>query len=314
MAKAHFLIFVDTNILLDFYRVRGREAGLSILKHIDDNLDRFIITNQVEMEFKKNRQRVILDTDKVFKMPNWEGLKLPGFLAESKQSTALSKNQAQIKKLSGTLRSRMGKVLKQPTTQDAVYKTAQRLFKHSSPLNLSRDKKARFAVRRLAWKRFMLGYPPRKDGDTSIGDAINWEWIVKCAESTGNHVVIVSRDSDFGISFNGESILNDWLLQEFRERVSKKRKVVLTDRLSAGLKAAAITVTKQEEKSEEEFLESRSSVVAGKNLLFPQWLTTWGEQAAGSTEGFRKIAESLLKSSEEIAKAYKVDKDDGGDT
>jgi hypothetical protein len=159
----------------------------------------------------------------------------------------------------------------------------------------------------------MLGYPPRKDGDTSIGDAINWEWIVSCAETTGNHVVIVSRDSDFGISFNGESILNDWLLQEFRERVSKKRKVVLTDRLSAGLKAAAITVTKQEEKSEEEFLESRSSVAAGKNLLVPQWLTTWGEQAAGSTEGFRKLAESLLKSSEEIAKAYKVDKADGGD-
>jgi rRNA-processing protein FCF1 len=60
--SAMYLIVVDTNILLDFYNVRGRESGLSILKHIDDNRDRFITTNQVEMEFKKNRQRVIVDS------------------------------------------------------------------------------------------------------------------------------------------------------------------------------------------------------------------------------------------------------------
>ena len=28
---------------------------------------------------------------------------------------------------------------------------------------------------RLAWRRFLLGYPPRKANDTSIGDAVNWE-------------------------------------------------------------------------------------------------------------------------------------------
>ncbi len=88
MAKAKFLVFIDTNIFLDFYRVRGREGGLSILQHIDDNLDRFITTNQVEMEFKKNRQRVILESEKVFKLPNFEGLQLAAFLAESKQSKA----------------------------------------------------------------------------------------------------------------------------------------------------------------------------------------------------------------------------------
>ncbi len=66
-----YLIFIDTNILLDFYRVRGREAGLSILKHIDDNLDRFITTTQVEMEFKKNRQHVFLQSDKELKLPDW---------------------------------------------------------------------------------------------------------------------------------------------------------------------------------------------------------------------------------------------------
>ena len=65
------IVFIDTNIWLDFYRVRTRERALSILEHIrPDTHGRFITTAQVEMEFKKNRQRVILDTDKVFKMPN----------------------------------------------------------------------------------------------------------------------------------------------------------------------------------------------------------------------------------------------------
>jgi hypothetical protein len=92
----HYLIFIDTNILLDFYRVRGRESGLSILKHIDNHLDRFITTNQVEMEFKKNRQRVIPDSHSTFKLPGFEGLQLPAFISESKQSKALARNQKQL--------------------------------------------------------------------------------------------------------------------------------------------------------------------------------------------------------------------------
>lgn len=56
------LLFIDTNILLDFYRVRGRQGELSILDHIDQHHDRIITGSQVEMEFKKNRSAVILDS------------------------------------------------------------------------------------------------------------------------------------------------------------------------------------------------------------------------------------------------------------
>ena len=55
------LIFVDTNIYLDFYRVRGRDAGLSVLAQLGNYLDRLIVTSQVEMEFMKNRQAAILE-------------------------------------------------------------------------------------------------------------------------------------------------------------------------------------------------------------------------------------------------------------
>ena len=61
---SNYLVFVDTNILLDFYRFR-RESGLVLLQRFDKIHDRLITTYQVEMEFKKNRQRVILDASHV---------------------------------------------------------------------------------------------------------------------------------------------------------------------------------------------------------------------------------------------------------
>src|SRR5262245_4393372 len=112
---AKYLIFIDTNILLDFYRVRGRESGLSILTHIDDNLDRFITTNQVEMEFKKNRQHVLVESHQLLKTPDFGGLQLPAFLSASKQSKALVRNQKQIKRDSETLKKRLTRMLKNPT-------------------------------------------------------------------------------------------------------------------------------------------------------------------------------------------------------
>jgi hypothetical protein len=240
-----------------FYRVRGRESGLSILKHIDDNVGRFITTNQIEMEFKKNRQRVIVESHALFKMPSFEGLQLPAFLSESKQSKALLRNQKQLKGYATTLKGRMTRILKNPTTHDPVFKTAQRLFRTDSAYNLSRDKRVRLSIRIMAKKRFILGYPPRKSDDTSIGDPINWEWIVHCASASGCNIVIVTRDSDYGVSFDQQSILNDWLATEFRDRVSKKRKLLLTDRLSTALKLASIPVTKQEVATEAALISER---------------------------------------------------------
>jgi hypothetical protein len=47
---------------------------------------------------------------------------------------------------------------------------------------------------------------------------------------------IVSRDGDYGITVNGEALLNDWLAQEFKDRVSSRRKIKLTTKLTDALK------------------------------------------------------------------------------
>jgi PIN domain len=243
------LIFIDTNIWLDFYRF-PRDAGLGFLKHIDASHDRIITGSQVEMEYKKNRQRVILESYKQLQIPNWGGLKTPAFLAQSKPTRAIDRHTKAIAARVMTLKGRMEKVLRDPSRHDPVYKTAQRLFRNRSELNLSRGKDVRLEIRDLAEKRFRLGYPPRKPTDTSFGDAVNWEWIIHCAIDSAKNVVIVSRDSDYGHSFDGRPMVNDWLLQEFRERVTRKRRLTLTDRLAEAFKAASVKVTKREEDEE----------------------------------------------------------------
>jgi hypothetical protein len=253
-AQRDSLVFVDTNILLDFYRVRGRESPLSILNHFDGNHDRLIMTSQVEMEFKKNRQRVILDSCKQIKH---EGSPhVPSFLQDSKPGKGLESATAKVVAQVKRLKERTAKILTSPAANDPIYKVLQRLFRADGDIHMSREKPSRFTIRRLARKRFCLGYPPRKDGDTSMGDAVNWEWIVDCAIRTGSDVVIVSRDADYGVTHDKEAVINDWLRQEFKERVSKKRDITLTNRLTEGFKSANVQVSPAEVQEEDDLLKA----------------------------------------------------------
>ena len=261
------LIFIDTNILLDFYRIRGGDVGLSLLSHIDKHHDKIITGNQVEMEFKKNRQKVLLESINRIKNPEWAGLSPPAFLSEAQPVKVIQKNKKELIKQQAALKKRLGTILKNPVRNDPVYQCMQRLFKNGNDYNLDRKKKIRKLIRRLAWKRFFLGYPPRKKDDTSMGDAVNWEWVIQCAIDSGKNVIIVSRDSDYGINLNGTPILNDTLKQEFKERVGAKRKIVLTDRLTDAFKQASIAVTKKEEKQERKLIEE---IAGEKSELFDQ--------------------------------------------
>lgn len=231
---------------------------LSLLPKLAKHQSQIITTYQVEMEFKKNRQKVILEAHKDLKHDG-SNRQFPAFLTESKQSTALTQYENAIKRLAKKLQERTEKVLSNPTQADPIYKATQRIFNMTSDWNLNRDKKNRFPIRSLARKRFILGYPPRKNSDITIGDAVNWEWIIHCAKESTCGVVIVTRDSDYGELFCGKPILNDWLKQEFKQRVSRTRSIILTNRLSEGLKAGDIAVSRVEEKQEEEFLKNTPS-------------------------------------------------------
>lgn len=249
--KTNTYAFIDTNIFLDFYRSRT-EATLSLLEKLDSVKDRVICTYQVEMEFLKNRQSEI---SKISQLQDLNiDVQLPAVLGDSQIDGAVKKIKKETAVRSKQLDQRVLNLLKNPSTYDPIYKSLEELFSSPSEHVLTRDMPVRHKVKRLAWRRFILGYPPRKRGDTSIGDGLNWEWFVHCANQLKGRFVIVSRDSDYGVTHGKESFLNDALKSEFRDRVGKKS-IRLTTKLSDALKSMDIPVTKEEEKSESEDLE-----------------------------------------------------------
>ena len=245
MIELDALLFIDTNIYLDFYRIRKSDVSMSYLDLIDKHKDRLIIGDQIEMEFKKNRQKVILESLKSFKNPDWSNLSVPALVSDLQAAKQINKKMKEIITQQKKINEKIEKILKNPSGNDPVYQTLQKIFKYNSPYNLNRNKEERHDVRSLSRKRFELGYPPRKKEDNSIGDAVNWEWAIKCANQSGKDIILVTRDSDFGAILKNESFLNDWLKQEFKERVGAKCKIILTDRLSVAFKAIKSTVSKK---------------------------------------------------------------------
>ena len=105
-----------------------------------------------------------------------------------------------------------------------------------------------------------------------IGDAVNWEWIIECADQSGSNIVIVSRDSDYGHNLGKETILNDWLQQEFSQRISQKRKIYLTDRLTRGFEIASVKVS-EKAKEDEKITMEESIYTIGEKLNYLPYLS-----------------------------------------
>lgn len=263
--KLDALIFIDTNIFLDFYRIRRTDVSMKYLEEIVKHKDIIVTSSQVEMEFKKNRQSAILESiTEVTKKGNIN-LSVPAILSDSQALKMMKKAKQDIDDQQRKLKLQIERILKNPNQNDQVFKCLQKVFSNKSIINLDRENKLRFTIRNLAKKRFLLGYPPRKKDDNSIGDAVNWEWIIKCAELTGKHIIIVIRDTDFGTISESESYLNDWLRQEFKQRISQKRKLILTDKLSKAFQLVKIPVTK-------EMIEEEKIVINDNFILTQQRL------------------------------------------
>jgi hypothetical protein len=239
--------FIDTNIFLDFYRNQN-EPSHSLLKKLEGVKERIICTYQVQMEFLKNRQRVIID--------NWNSIKstLETINGNSQLSSIIKK---EIKEHKKDLQEQTINFLKSPADCDPVYKSLETIFTSSDAHVLTRDMKIRHKIERLAWRRFIFGQPPRKSQDTSIGDALNWEWFVHCCKELIGEFIIVSRDKDYGTHCNGQEFLDDALKSEFRDRVGQKS-ITLTTKLSDALKLLEVSVTEAEEEAEEDQITNSS--------------------------------------------------------
>lgn len=249
--KKDALLFIDTNIFLDFYSF-DKEMSMKFLEEIKIHKDIIITTRQVEMEFKKNRQKRLLEAFSLmsnYNAGNYKILEVLGNSSEIKDKIngATKTITLELKKLPEKMKS-----LFADRANDIVFQTINLIFKNKSAYNL---KEINDEIFNLSQKRFTLGFPPRKDSDTSIGDSINWEWIIKCGEISKKDIIIVSRDEDFGKKLFGQPYLNDFLFEEFQDRTGGKNKITITDKLTTAFTQVEIPVT-QEMITEEDKIKS----------------------------------------------------------
>jgi hypothetical protein len=283
------LLFVDTNIWLDFYRSRN-DAGLTLLENVEAVADRVIVSFQLESEFKRNRLRVIAEGMQELKAP--PQIQKPGLFSDAQATRMLNKSIKEAERHVKRLKARLTRVLDNPAAHDPVYQACQRIFHREDDLVLSRENKLRHQIRRRAFRRFLHGCPPRKPSDTSIGDAFNWEWMVHCAKESNAELVIVSRDSDYGTVFDNKVYVNDHLKQEFAERVSKKRKLLLYTRLSEALKHFEVPISQQAEAAETDIVSRRPSAPGVVDHRAPQLFVSWSDAPLSGDLGSEVITNS----------------------
>jgi len=119
------LLFVDTNIWLDFYRART-EISLELLADIEKVSKEIIVTYQLETEFKKNRQTAILEGLKELNPPT----QIPrlGIFSDAKATGKVTRGLKTIEKNVRTLQARLRRALVDPSRNDPVYKACHAYF------------------------------------------------------------------------------------------------------------------------------------------------------------------------------------------
>ena len=212
------LIFIDTNILLDFYRDPGQRKYASLLKGIKEIQERLILTSQIEAEFKANRQKRIIESIAGLRWPSDINLSVPGLLSDADSAKKIEQLKKEIRMRCDKLKVSLEDILCSPDDHDPVWKVLEPIFSKDSEYNLNFSHPKRKEIEQIALERYQKGQPPRKVQDHSIGDAISWEWILECSKKSQRDVIVVSRDSDYGLRLNDSWILNDWLKSEFKIR------------------------------------------------------------------------------------------------
>lgn len=262
------LIFIDTNIFLDFYRFSSDSSGIMLLNRLLQIKDKIILTNQVIMEFKKNRQNVMMESYKQMIGPDWSGLKWPLFISQPSTIRKVKSYKKEILDLQNDLKNQIVKSIRNPRDNDEIFRELDKLF-NSAGKNFVNEKYNNLNnINTLALARFQRGYPPKKEKDNSCGDAINWECIIDRAKIEQKDVILVTRDSDYGVNIENYSVTNDWLLAEFKSRVNPEKHIAIEKKLSTALRTLGEEISEKEEKDEIELLEKKR-LAAVKELEAP---------------------------------------------
>ena len=241
-----YKILIDTNVILDFYRLSDKTNVKNILEEIKKYKKYFISTEQFKDEFLRNRNNVMMEFIRNINLKH--SARNDSFIATLKIYPKYKETIKNANKYTDELIEEINELMENPE-YDMVYK----IF-----LELNEDayKRTDQIVER-AIKRKSIGNPPTSDKKDTCGDEIIWETIL---ENCNDDLIIVSRDSTFSNNYN-------FLMMEFKEKKGKKLKIVETIN-------EAIKMNKEQPSDQLENVES--------DLIIDEELKKYGELQEGS--------------------------------
>ncbi|MDO8329019.1 MAG: PIN domain-containing protein [Fluviicoccus sp.] len=212
-------LFIDTNILLNFYHFSKDSLEELEKVFVLQNYGKISLwlTDQVDLELSRNREAKIADA-------------LKRFLDEKPSSGIphIARGYPECEQLMNALkavntsRDRLLDKVKNDINSKTLYADTliNEIFKKSTRIPLT-DSQFTSSKRRSD-----LRSPPGKNG--SLGDAINWEALLE-AIPDGQGIFIISEDGDFSSPLDNER-LSDFLSEEWARR--KKSIAILHKRVS----------------------------------------------------------------------------------
>lgn len=181
-------ILIDTNIFLDFYR--SNKTPVNIFSTLLENIDKFILTDQIIQEFERSRESVIKGIKQKFQLES----KLENFSSSYLQNLAAFKElieiQKQYKAKQKEVSQSIDEILKNPSLDPIAdyFKEFVNESLRSSIVYYTTDE-----IMRKAKIRKNIGNPPTSE-KFSLGDEINWEIVL---ENIKEDIIIVGRDNTY---------------------------------------------------------------------------------------------------------------------
>lgn len=178
-------IYIDTNWFLSHYQAVTERK--SVLLALRTYAKRIVLTDQTELEFRRNRDRVLMELrrkiQKSLDVQPWAAT----LVHELDEYKELVRARDEMKRCGEALVQRVDTFLSDPYT-DPLFATFQAVRNECKFLYASAEIIQRAQVRKSR------GQPPSSNKRDTIGDEIIWETLLaECKED----LAIVSQDGDF---------------------------------------------------------------------------------------------------------------------
>lgn len=231
-------ILIDTNIYLDFYR--SNRDTLKLFEELSNHFDKIILTDQIIMEFERNRETVIRRVKQSFEAES----NIDSFSSSYLQNLPVFKElvvlQKQYVNKKKEVSEAIGKILTDPS-QDPIA-SFFKVFVDTSTRNGAVYNTTDEIISK-ARQRKLVGNPPASAA-YSIGDEINWEIILA---NVREDIILVGRDNTYKDNFS-------FLQRDFHKQTGCYINS-LSDSITKALKIVGVEPSADSVKLEESLLE-----------------------------------------------------------